>query len=181
MSEEKRCNRDPHPGSGVSPDRLFRKVDHYPPDVSGPSVIVRLLDGLGFRFSWATEGLTAEVYAFSPGEGCQTIAGLVDHIWALTIWIGWSVFGSGEDRPQDPESQRSHVLRRIHRLREHLICLDDRDLAEIQIEGRPFWHLINGPISDALTHVGQINSFRRLAGHPAPSSNPFLCTPPADS
>jgi hypothetical protein len=57
--------------------------------------------------------------------------------------------------------------------------LDDRALATITIDGKPFWHLINGPMADALTHTGQISSFRRLAGNPAPRSHPFTCTPPA--
>jgi hypothetical protein len=34
----------------------FRPIDPYPPLVTGPAVLVRLLDGLGFRFCWATFG-----------------------------------------------------------------------------------------------------------------------------
>ena len=30
----------------------------------------------------------------------------------------------------------------------------------------PFWYWINGPLADALTHVGQITSWRRIAGNP---------------
>ena len=30
----------------------------------------------------------------------------------------------------------------------------------------PVWNLINGPISDAIYHVGQIVSFRRTSGNP---------------
>ena len=30
----------------------------------------------------------------------------------------------------------------------------------------PFWNLINGPIADALWHVGQVVSFRRTSGNP---------------
>jgi hypothetical protein len=34
--------------------------------------------------------------------------------------------------------------------------------------------LINGPIADALTHIGQIVSWRRINGNPQPSGvNPF--------
>ena len=32
----------------------------------------------------------------------------------------------------------------------------------------PFWNQINGPISDALWHVGQVVSFRRSSGNPFP-------------
>ena len=30
----------------------------------------------------------------------------------------------------------------------------------------PIWNLINGPISDALYHTGQVVSFRRTSGNP---------------
>ena len=30
----------------------------------------------------------------------------------------------------------------------------------------PLWHLINGPIADAMWHVGQVVSFRRSSGNP---------------
>jgi len=33
----------------------------------------------------------------------------------------------------------------------------------------PFWNLINGPISDALWHVGQVVTFRRSSGNPFPA------------
>jgi len=33
--------------------------------------------------------------------------------------------------------------------------------------------IINGPLADALTHVGQINSFRRINGNPCKKVNVF--------
>ncbi len=30
----------------------------------------------------------------------------------------------------------------------------------------PFWHTLNGPISDALYHTGQLVVFRRASGNP---------------
>ena len=30
----------------------------------------------------------------------------------------------------------------------------------------PFWNEINGPISDALWHIGQVVTFRRSSGNP---------------
>ncbi len=32
----------------------------------------------------------------------------------------------------------------------------------------PFWNNINGPIADAIWHVGQVVSFRRSSGNPFP-------------
>jgi hypothetical protein len=148
----------------MSDELPFRSVSRYPAEVSGPAVMARLLDSLGFRFYWATEGLNPVDYDFSPGSGCMSIRELVGHVWGLVNWTCLAVWGQAEKRPGEVELQREHILRLIHRLREHLESLDDRVLGSIAIDGKPFWHLINGPMADALTHVGQINSFRRLAG-----------------
>ena len=32
----------------------------------------------------------------------------------------------------------------------------------------PYWNLINGPVEDAIWHVGQVVSFRRASGNPFP-------------
>jgi len=47
--------------------------------------------------------------------------------------------------------------------------MSDEDLNNLEEETSrklPFWYWINGPLSDALTHVGQINSWRIIAGNP---------------
>jgi hypothetical protein len=66
----------------------------------------------------------------------------------------------------------------IFALRDVLVSMNDKELMSITINKKPFWHIINGPIADALTHVGQINSFRRLAGNPTPKVNVFIGLPP---
>jgi hypothetical protein len=38
----------------------------------------------------------------------------------------------------------------------------------------PFWSLINGPIADALWHVGQVVSLRRASGNPFPEGISLL-------
>lgn len=55
------------------------------------------------------------------------------------------------------------------------------DLAAIQLLKQRFWPVINGPLSDVLTHIGQIATLRRIAGSPVPDSNPFEETPPPGS
>ena len=160
-------------------DKLpFRRIDGYPAQVSGPSVLVRLLDGLGFRFYWATDSLTEQDYAFSPGHGCQSIGQLTGHIWGLTNWVYAAVLGAQEARPGTPEQQRAHALQMLYRLRQHFAALDDQALAAITIDDHPFWHILNGPLADALTHVGQINVLRRLAGNPTPKAGLFAGEPP---
>ena len=162
-------------------DKLpFYQLDSYPAQVSGPSVVVRLLDALGFRFHWATQGLNEQDYAFSPGQGCQSIGQLIEHIWGLVHWISSTNRGREETRPEAPQEQRAHILHMLHQLRKHVSTLDDPALAAVTINGHAFWHLLNGPLADALTHVGQINVLRRLAGNPTPRASVFTGKPPGD-
>lgn len=152
----------------------YESVETYPEEITATSVIVRMLDGLGFRFRYATEGLTSQDYQFSPGQGCRTIGEIVEHVWGLFNWICQNIFGEGETRPEEIEAQRVHSLELILKLRAHFEQLDDGELAEVTIMKRPFWHIINGPLSDALTHTGQINTLRRLTGNPPIKTRPFL-------
>lgn len=156
----------------------FYEIPEYPEGVSATSILTRLLDGLGFRFHWATEGLRPEDYAFRPAEDVMSVTELVRHVWGLVNWVGISVLGRSHQRPEENEAIRGQILEIIWSLREAVSSMGEDDLGEVTIDGRPFWHIINGPISDALTHVGQVNSFRRLSGNPVYGANVFTGTPP---
>ena len=157
----------------------FYRIPDYPPRLTGATVLTRMLDGLGFRFFWSTERLRPEDYSFRPGPDTRSIEELVRHVWGLMNWISSHALQRTYKRPDNPEAIREQALEIIYSLRSVMIGMNDEDLNRLQIEGRPFWHIVNGPVSDALTHVGQINSFRRLSGNPVPQANVFAGEPPA--
>ena len=80
---------------------------------------------------------------------------------------------------------RLQTLDLLVAVRVQLLGMKDRDLAEL-VEKRPdgkkvtFWNMINGSLADMLTHVGQINAWRRLAGNPTPKANLFFGIPPGE-
>ncbi len=149
-----------------------------PPDtVSGASVLARMVDGLGFRFRWATEGLREDDYTFRPDERCMSIQEQTEHIWSLINWIILSLTGERNDRPDAIDQIRKSVLEMIMELRRLLLSMSDDELKNARIHDHSFWHIINGPVADALTHVGQINMIRRLAGNPTPDVNVFTGKP----
>ena len=149
-----------------------------PPDtVSGASVLVRMVDSIGFRFRWANEGLREGDYTFRPDEQCMSIQEQTEHIWGLVNWIILSLTGDRKDRPDTFDLIRKSVLEMIVELRKLLLSMSDDDLKNARINDHSFWYLINGPVADALTHVGQINSYRRLAGNPTPDVNVFTGKP----
>lgn len=66
-------------------------------------------------------------------------------------------------------------------LSNRLKIMTDTELQQFELKNKsdekqfPFWNLLNGPLLDALTHVGQITSWRRIAGNPQPKGvNVFL-------
>ena len=157
----------------------FYEITDYPDGVTGANVLNRVLDGLGFRFYWSTEGLGDSDYSFRPSPDSRSVEEIVRHVWGLVNWVCISVVGEGYLRPDDISSVRLQILEMLLALRGAVNELGDERLGDVTIEGRPFWHILNGPIPDALTHVGQINSFRRLAGNPVPGANVFAGTPPS--
>lgn len=49
--------------------------------------------------------------------------------------------------------------------------LGDHLLGDTPLEGTTPERLLQGPFSDAMTHVGQLSMLRRLAGKPIPAEN----------
>ncbi|MBD3266189.1 hypothetical protein GF373_05920 [bacterium] len=152
----------------------FRVIEGYPPAVDAASVMVRLIDGLGFRFYWATHGLNGKDYSFQAVEGSMSIGETVSHIWGLVNWVRISLDKGNYENPADHAAMREEILSILSYLRDTFAGMKNEELASFAIHEKPFWHLINGPLADALTHTGQINLLRRLAGNPAARLNPFL-------
>ena len=67
----------------MNSSNFYRHIPDPPDKVSGTTIFIRMLDGLGFRFYWATEDLRSEDYAFQPGPDTFRIGELVQHIWGL--------------------------------------------------------------------------------------------------
>ena len=173
----------------------YHELPPPPPNLDGVSALMRLVDGIGFRYRWATEGLRAEDLDFRPCEGSMTIGEVMSHLSLLLRWVHGSITQDLEHEPEGlmpaitPDGDRLAELRRttldtVIALRSTLAEIGDEGLAQVTITGSPghgslpFWHMINGPLADSLTHVGQISSWRRMAGNPAPGGNPFRGTPP---
>lgn len=176
-------------------DLPYTDIPEPPPPMSAGGVLARMIDGLGFRFRWATEGLTNEQFEFRAGEGISSIRETLGHILFLAERVNRTlggampegallitkVDGSSETAPPpaDPQELRRLILGHLRSARERAAVLSTEALGAIPMEimpGRvfPIWNMINGPLSDALTHVGQINTWRRMAGSPTPKANVLL-------
>lgn len=155
-------------------------------DISSPSldftaggVLARMVEGIGFRLRWAVDGLRAEDVDFTPSSECMTIRGLVEHIFGMMAWVDSVIDGPPrEDPPSEFEALCEATLERLRSLREKFAQMSEDDLKQVRLRRAngnkyPLWNAINGPLADSLTHVGQINMWRRLNGNPVKRVNWF--------
>ncbi len=166
----------------------FRSLPPGPETVTGSAVLVRLVEGIGFRFLWATEALRDADLSFRPTPETMSIPELAHHVLGLATWVAASAgaIPAASRTPDPPPSfpeARQRVLDVLALLRARFAGMSDGEIGAIRIASRagpvPWPHLVNGPLADALTHIGQINVLRRSSGNPTPKANVFLGRPPA--
>jgi hypothetical protein len=97
----------------------------------------------------------------TPGEILAHIGDLLD--WALSIAVGKQTWHNSTPLPWEDESVRFHSALQAF----------DSYLASDEPLGAPVGKLFQGPIADALTHVGQIAMLRRIARGPIRGENYF--------
>lgn len=171
-----------------SPELYFQQIPEPPDDYAPGNVLARLIDGVGFRYYWATEGLTEEDLAFSPAEDSRSIQETLIHIYGLSETIVNASLGRPNVRPNDWSSLsfdtlRFRTLNNLKRASELCRGKTADEVAELSIifqNGNqssqfPYWNMINGPITDAIYHTGQVVMLRRVNGNPInPNVNVFL-------
>lgn len=136
-----------------------------------------MIDGLGFRYYWATYELNDANLSFKPSEDGRSLRQTLEHIYELSLIVKFTsknehVKPGGDLSKLSFDELRLVTLKNFQKSREHLsnqIPLDSLQLRFNQDAQFPFWNLINGPISDALWHTGQVVMMRRSAGNPIPS------------
>lgn len=141
---------------------------HY----SAGTVVSRLLDGVGFRYYWATEGLRPIDLTFRPGPQARTSRETLEHIYFLTV-IVINATGNNQVQPgqyKTFEALRKATLENIRKASTIVAGYSNGDMENVKIDFQgqklPFWNLINGPVSDCLWHIGQVVTFRRSSGNP---------------
>ena len=173
--------------SELMPNKPYHNIGEYPSTFTTATAIQRTIDGLGYRYHWASEGLLEADLNYSPGNDGITTFETLKHIHNLSVTIMTTVKGQDNLRPSpeydmDYEELRNATLENIKAASDFLAQhpntnFDERELTFVRGEKRsafPFWNLLNGPILDAVYHTGQIVSFRRTSGNPVhPKMNVF--------
>ena len=154
----------------------FYEIPNYPESYSQAEIVGRMIDGLGFRYYWATEGLTEKDLNFRLPNDSRSSIETVVHIYDLSNMIlntalnlpieKKSTEGMGFKEIREKTlfnlKEASDIFKRTKNFNDHtIVFLRNSEKVEY-----PFWNQLNGPIEDAVWHCGQIVAFRRASGNP---------------
>lgn len=140
------------------------------PTPPGPSRLLlrHTLATLAYRGAKAVRGAPPEFAAFRPRDSSRTPAEILAHVGDLFDWAVHLCRGEHVWKDSAPLAWDSEVARFFEALRQF-----DAELAADKPLGSSEEKLFQGPIADALTHVGQIAMLRRLSGAPMKGENYF--------
>jgi hypothetical protein len=121
---------------------------------------------LAYRGAKAVRGASDSFASFKASDTTRTPAEILAHIgdlldWGLSIARGNETWNNAEPLPWDKEIERFHAA---------LTSFDDYLASDNEIDAS-CERLFQGPVADALTHVGQIAMLRRIAGEPMKGEN----------
>ena len=122
---------------------------------------------IAYRAARALDG-APESFATFDGAGRQPVE-ILTHLGDLFDWALSMAEGQSRWAPQPPRGWTEEKLRFFATLTKF-----DAYLASDLTMHAPLERLLQGPVGDALTHVGQLAMLRRLAGCPTRGENFYL-------
>ena len=136
------------------------------PGHSEREVLRHFLASIAYHTQKAIRGAPPEFWRFSAGNKVRTPEELLRHMTSVMGYARTFIIG-GRYWPEplpvvEAEIDRFHeVLEDFSRLLE----------AETPLQGISELQLLQGPLSDVMTHIGQLSMLRRLFGSPVPPEN----------
>lgn len=121
---------------------------------------------LAYRGGKAVRGASDSFASYQSGPKTRTPIQVLAHVndlfdWAIAVCDGKHVWNNSVPQAWSAEVERFH----------HLLTQLDERLADGKPLGCTEEMLFQGPVADALTHVGQIAMLRRSAGEPIRGEN----------
>ncbi len=121
---------------------------------------------LAYRGGKAVRGASDSFASFKASETTRTPAQILAHVGDLFDWA-WSIAKGNETWKNSEPLEWSKEIERFHAA---LKSFDDYLASDSELSAS-CERLFQGPIADALTHVGQIAMLRRIAGEPMKGEN----------
>lgn len=164
----------------LAQNNTFADISGTPQDFTVPNVAARMVEGLGFRYYWASKDLRSEDLVFDPVDEGRNMDQTIGHLLGLSEFLLSAVekrtFMGIDYSEMTFDQKRELTLDKLEKARDILRNAKVEDFESFNItfqDGNqlPFWNAINGPIADAIYHTGQIVMMRRMSGNPIASIN----------
>ncbi len=137
--------------------------------VSGREFLRHAVATLAYRGNKTLKGAPSSFASYRPAEFSRTAAQILSHIGDLLDWALSIARGMERWTDSVPLSWSDGTARFFESLK-----LFDDFLSSEEKSAVPAERLFQGPIADALTHIGQIAMLRRMDGNPVKGENYFL-------
>jgi len=131
-----------------------------PNDATARAVVRHLVATLAYRAAKVLRDVEPGFARTSFGDATRTPVSIVAHLGDLIAWAISVTHGAYEWRPEGTSDWNAEVARFFDNLAKL-----DLELASNVADGS-IEKLIQGPLADALTHVGQLAMLRGMAGAP---------------
>jgi hypothetical protein len=135
---------------------------------SGRELFRHALAALAYRAGKALRDAPDSFAGFAAGDGGRTASQILAHLGDLMEWALSMAEGSQKWNDSKPLDWKKEVERFFGSLK----AFDDYVGSAKEIHA-PLEKLLQGPVADALTHVGQLAMMRRMAGAAMRGENYF--------
>lgn len=124
------------------------------------------LAAIAYRIQKALRDSPADFGSFQAGQKIRTPHELVRHMDSVIGYACTFFIGGIYKAPEFGDFQEA--IRHFHKM---LAELSRHLESGANPKGTTFERLLQGPLSDAMTHAGQLAMLRRLSGYPVPPEN----------
>jgi uncharacterized damage-inducible protein DinB len=129
-------------------------------------ILRHIVATIAFRASRSLREAPASLENVRLADGGMTARELLNHMTNVMAFALATV--TGTERLRHDPSQWQQEIDRFY----SILAQVDAKLAEgAVVDPGMDLRLVQGPLADALTHVGQLHAMRRLAGGPVPPTN----------
>jgi len=133
-------------------------------------LLLHFLAAIAYRSRKALRDAPESYPDFSAGNRSRTPVEILRHMTSLMGYARTYFEGGSYPRKPEPRPTFREEVSRFHEELERLAgVLEEVEMLEDETAER----LLQGPLADAMTHVGQLAYLRRLAGAPVPPENFF--------
>lgn len=148
-------------------------IPPHPEEINAQNILVRLVDTIKFRFQLSIMDLTVADYDYKINPTGKSLGELLTHIYKLQVTTLTALHPEHLYPANSPiETITDDTILILNSMRLKLLNIKEAsDFEKINLQGLSFWNLINGPLADTLTHIGQVNIIKRALVKPIRKSS----------